>query len=193
MTNETQPPIEIHGYALISDDNNIAAADGLTPPILRNAEDWAYYQKALAHSDLIVFGRRSHEAEPNTRGDRRVVLSRQAAGGFERRADSWWWNPEAYPWAKVVTELLPNGGNVAAPGGQSVFDLFLRLGYSAFHLSRKRGVTLPGGQPVFSACADGRSAEDVLTAAGLHARERLALDPAEGVEMNIWRRDPPAP
>ena len=108
--------------------------------------------------------------------------------GFERRADAWWWNPETYAWAKVVEELLPAGGEVAAPGGQSVFDLFLRIGYSAFHLSRKRGIMLPGGRSVFSACAAGRSAEDVLSDAGLRAAERIPLDPAHGVEMNVWRR-----
>ena len=69
-----------------------------------------------------------------------------------------------------------------------VFDLFPRIGYSAFHLSLKRGILLPGGQTVFSACAAGRSAEQVLTDAGLHSRERIPLDPEQGVEMNIWRR-----
>jgi len=181
-------PIEIHGYALISDDNMIAAADGFTPPTLRNEKDWEYYQNALARSDLIVFGRRSHEAEPNLRHDRRVVISR-AVAGFERRADAWWWNPETYAWARVAEELLPAGGEVAAPGGQSVFDLFLRIGYSAFHLSRKRGIMLPGGHSVFSACATGRSAEDVLSDAGLHISERIPLDPEDGVEMNVWRRN----
>ena len=188
MKTPTLRPIEIHGYALISDDNMIAAADGLTPPILRNEKDWEYYQNALARSDLIVFGRRSHEAEPNLRRDRRVVISRSVAR-FERGEDAWWWNPETYPWSAVIEELLPAGGEVAAPGGQSVFDLFLQIGYSAFHLSRKRGITLPGGHTVFSACATGRSAEDVLSDAGLHVRERIPLDPEDGVEMNVWRRN----
>ena len=44
MKTPTVRPIEIHGYALISDDNMIAAADGLTPPTLRNEKDWEYYQ-----------------------------------------------------------------------------------------------------------------------------------------------------
>ena len=187
MTTPSSRPIAIHGYALISDDDMIAAADGFTPPTLRNEKDWEYYQNALARSDLIVFGRRSHEAEPNHRNDRRVVLSRSSSG-FERRADAYWWNPETYPWADVAGELLPEGGEVAAPGGRSVFDLFLGIGYSAFHLSRKRGISLPGGQTVFSACSEGKSAEAVLSAAGLIARERLPLDPGAGVEMNIWRR-----
>lgn len=186
MTPHKSRALEIHGYALISDDNMIAAADGFTPPTLRNEKDWEYYQNALASSDLIVFGRRSHEAEPNHRGDRRVVISRTAKG-FEERDDAYWWNPERFAWLDVARELLPDGGNVAAPGGQSVFDLFLGIGFTAFHLSRKRGISLPNGQTVFSACAGGRAAEDVLSAAGLRSAEKIPLDPAQGVEMNVWR------
>ena len=43
-------------------------------------------------------------------------------------------------------ELLPRGGDVAVPGGQVVFDLFLKIGFDAFHLSRAHGVRLPGGR-----------------------------------------------
>ena len=46
------------------------------------------------------------------------------------------------------------GGRVSVPGGQGVFDLFLALGYDAFHLSRAESVMLPDGVPVFSACWD---------------------------------------
>jgi hypothetical protein len=180
-------PVEVHGYAIISDDNMIAAADGLTPPTLRNEKDWEYYQRALAHSDLIIFGHTSHKAEPNTRGDRRVVISRGSAG-LEEQADAWWWNPARVGWSEVATRLLPAGGNVAAPGGQSVFDLFLDIGFDAFHLTRAQGVTLPGGRAVFSACDRGLSAEQVLANAGLRRAETIPLDPAHGVEMNIWRR-----
>jgi hypothetical protein len=181
-------PVEVHGYAIVSDDNRIAAADGLTPLSLRNEKDWEYYQGALARSDLVVFGHTSHIAEPNTRGDPRVVISRSAAGGLERRPDAWFWNPQRTPWAEVAARLLPSGGEVAAPGGQGVFDLFLGIGFDVFHLSRARGVKLPGGRAVFSACDTGLSAEEVLAKAGLVVGEKILLDPAHGVEMNIWRR-----
>ena len=94
-------------------------------------------------------------------------------------------------WVEVAARLLPSGGEVAAPGGQGVFDLFLGIGYDVFHLSRAHGVTLPGGRAVFSACDTGLSAEAVLAKAGLLLAETIALDPAHGVEMTIWRR--PAP
>ncbi len=179
-------PTEIQGYAIISDDNKIAGADGLIPASLRNQKDWDYYQRALAASDLIVFGRRSHELEPNVRGDLRLVISR-GADGLEQRADGWWWNPARVGWAEVVKRVLPVGGDVAAPGGQGVFDLFLEIGYDAFHLSRAHGVKLPGGQSVFSACDAGLSAEAVLAKAGLRPSEKIALDPEHGVEMIVWR------
>ena len=179
-------PTEIQGYAIVSDDNKIAGIDGLIPASLRNQKDWDYYQRALAASDLIVFGRRSHELEPNVRGDLRLVISR-GADGLEKRPDAWWWNPAQIGWAEVVKRVLPLGGDVAAPGGQSVFDLFLQIGYDAFHLSRAHGVKLPGGQSVFSACDAGLSAEAVLAKAGLRASEKIPLDPGHGVEMIVWR------
>jgi hypothetical protein len=180
-------PIEISGYAIVSDDDKIAGADGLLPPSLRNDKDWDYYQRALAASDLIVFGRRSHELEPNVRGDLRLVISSSVAG-LEQRADGWWWRPERTRWDEVVKRVLPLGGAVAVPGGQAVFDLFLQIGCDAFHLSRAHGVKLPGGRAIFSACEAGLSAEAVLARAGLRPSERIPLDPKHGVDMLVWRR-----
>ena len=178
---------EIHGYAIVSDDNKIADANGEIPLALRNDKDWEQYQAALAASDLVVFARVSHENEPNTRGDPRVVVSREARG-LEKRPDAWWWNPADIAWSDVVKAIQPDGGEVAAPGGQGVFDLFLSIGYDVFHLARAHGVKLPGGRAVFSECVDGVSAEDVLTKYGLEHAERIELDAAQRVEMNIWRR-----
>jgi hypothetical protein len=181
------PAIEIHGYAIVSDDDMIADASGEVPPSLRNDKEWALYQTALANSDLVVFARRSHENEPETHGRPRMVVS-HSAKGLEQRDGVWWWRPDVVPWAEAVARALPGGGEVAAPGGQAVFDLFLGIGYDAFHLSRARGVTLPGGRPVFSACRDGVHAEDVLTARGLQLAEHVVLDAAQRVEANLFRR-----
>ena len=180
-------PIEISGYAIVAEDDKIAGADGLLPPSLRNDKDWEYYQRALAGSDLIVFGHVSHELEPNERGDQRLVVSRRVAG-LERRADGWWWNPVRIMWPAVVEQVLPLGGAVAVPGGQGVFDMFLQIGFDAFHLSRAHGVKLPGGRSIFSACDRGLSAGEVLAEAGLSPSEKIALDPEHGVDMVIWRR-----
>jgi dihydrofolate reductase len=180
-------PIEIRGYAIVSDDDKIAAADDLMPPSMRNERDWEYYQRALSQADVVVFGRRSHEKEPKLPNQRRVVVSREAKG-LEERADAWWWNPTNMRWPEVVDKLLPYGGLVGAPGGQVVFDLFLEVGFDEFHMSRAHGVALPGGRFVFSACEGGASAAAVLGDAGLTVSERIALDPANNVDMTIWRR-----
>lgn len=179
-------PIEIHGYAIVSDDDRIADAHGEVPASLRNEKEFAAYQRALAQSDLVVFARKSHENEPQTHGRPRMVVSREARG-LEDRAGVWWWNPADLPWAHVVARVLPEGGHVAAPGGQGVFDLFLEIGYDVFHLARARGVTLPGGRALFSACETGLSAEAVLERRGLRHVERIEVDAAQQVEMNIFR------
>jgi len=181
------PSIEIHGYAIVSDDDRIAGADGATPPSLRNDADWAYFQRALDRADLIALGRLGHEANPNIKGRRRLVLSSQASG-LERRDDAWWWNPARTPWATAAAVLLPDGGRLAIPGGQGAFDLFREIGYSAFHLSRARGVRLGGGRALFAACDRGLSAEDVLTGAGLRPGATEIIDAAADVALTIWRR-----
>jgi hypothetical protein len=120
---------EIHGYAIVSDDDRIADAAGEVPPALRNEKDWAQYQAALARSDLVVFARKSHENEPDTHGRTRMVMSRQSRG-LEQRDGAWWWNPAEVAWTDALARVLPEGGEVAAPGGQGVFDLFLGIGYA---------------------------------------------------------------
>jgi hypothetical protein len=188
MTADRVRPIEIHGYAIVSDDDMIAAADGLTPLSLRNEKDWEYYQRAQARSDLVVLARRSHEFEPNVRGDSRLVISQAAVEALEKRADALWWNPARVGWKDVAARILPFGGEVAVCGGQGAFDLFLDIGYDAFHMSRAYGVLLPGGRKVFSASVRGVSAEVVLADAGLTLSETVPLDPEHGVEMKVWRR-----
>jgi hypothetical protein len=179
--------LEITGYAIVSDDDKIAAADGLTPPSLRNEKDWELYQRAQELANLIIFARRSHELEPNIHKLPRLVVSREAAG-LEQRPDSWWWNPARASWPDVAAKLLPKGGAVAVGGGQAVFDLFLMIGFDGFHLSRAHGLKLPGGRSVFSACEAGVPAASVLEKSGLSLGKTIPLDPAHGVEMTIWRR-----
>lgn len=183
--------LDITGYAIVSDDDKIAGADGLTPVSLRNEKDWRLYQRAQDEASLVVFTRRSHELEPNVRGRPRLVVSREAAG-LEQRADGWWWDPRRTTWENVAPRLLPSGGLVAVGGGQVVFDLFLMIGYDGFHLSRAHGVKLPGGRPLFAACEAGVPAATMLENHGLKLSERIPLDPAHGVEMTIWRRAPSA-
>ncbi len=183
--------LDITGYAIVSDDDKIAGADGITPPSLRNEKDWELYQRAQELANLVVFARRSHELEPNTHRSLRLVVSREAAG-LEQRPDGWWWSPGRIGWPDVAARVLPTGGSVAVGGGQIVFDLFLAIGFDGFHLSRAHGVKLPGGRSVFSAVNADVSAATVLEQHGLKLAERIPLDPTHGVEMTVWRRAPTA-
>ena len=179
--------LDITGYAIVSDDDKIAGADGLTPASLRNEKDWELYQRAQELANLVVFARRSHELEPNIHKTLRLVVSREA-DGLERRPDGWWWDPRRTTWEEVAARVLPTGGVVAVGGGQVVFDLFLVIGFSGFHLSRAHGVKLPGGRSVFSASDKGVPAATVLEQHGLRLSKTIPLDPARNLDMTIWRR-----
>ncbi|MCB5175698.1 hypothetical protein [Microvirga lenta] len=179
--------VEIHGYAIVSDDDRIADAEGRMPDVLRNEADWAYFQDGLDRSAVTVLGRLGHEANPNPRGRLRLVVSSSSAG-LERRADGWWWNPQALAWRDAIRQVLPDGGQVAVPGGRRVFDLFLDISYDAFHLSRTEGARIPGGVALFSRCDSGASAETILSERGMEAGPRGVLDPSVPVSLVVWRR-----
>jgi dihydrofolate reductase len=186
MSRIDMPKVEIHGYAIVSDNDCIADALGRTPDVLRNEADWAYFQAELNKSAVTVLGRLGHEANPNPKGRLRVVLS-SSSSGLERRSDGWWWNPAELSWDQAIRTVLPEGGRVAVPGGRQVFDLFLKIGYTAFHLTRAEGTLVPDGVPVFSGSRQGRSAEAILLESGLRPGRREVLDPAGPVTLTIWR------
>ncbi|MDF2811463.1 MAG: hypothetical protein K0S56_2494 [Microvirga sp.] len=179
--------IEIHGYAIISEDDRITDASGATPEALRNEADWRYFQAELDKSDVVVLGRLGHEANPNAKGRRRLVVS-SSSPGLEQRADALWWNPDRCSWDEAIATILPNGGRVAVPGGRRVFDLFLRIGYDVFHLSRAEGVKIGSGTGLFSVCDEGTSACAALFERGLEAGPRKVLDPHLPVSLTLWRR-----
>ena len=180
-------PWRIHGHAIVSADDKIAGPDGLTPASLRNEADWQRFQRALDDAAVTVLGRLGHEANPNAKGRNRLVLS-SSAEGVERRADAWWWNPCRAPLEAALRQAAPGGGIVAVPGGRQVFDLFLDIGFDAFHLARAEFVHVPGGIPVFSGVADGVSAETVLASHGLVGGAAEVLDSEAKVTLTRWRR-----
>jgi hypothetical protein len=175
----------IEGHAIVSRDDHIADAGGAMPPGLRNGADWQLFQAALERAAIVVLGRRSHMAAPNPAGRTRLVLSTGVAG-IERRSDAWWWNPAEMNATEALARAAPGGGTAAVVGGRGVFDLFLTLGFDAFHLARAAQIALPGGVPVFSDIANGRTAGDVLAAAGLMAEAPRELDAAAGVTLVTW-------
>ena len=181
------PGYSIEGHAIVSNDDRIAAADGGTPPELRNDADWTRFQAALDKAAVTVLGRRGHEANPNAKRRTRIVLS-SSANGIERRADAWWWNPADTSLAAALRLAAPNGGIAAVPGGRPVFDFFLEAGFDAFHLARKGSVRIPGGIPLFSEVLQGKTAAELLAGHGLGPGPPEVLDRAAGVTMTVWRR-----
>jgi len=175
-------PVEIHGYAIVSRDDCIADATGQMPQALRNEADWAYFQSELDRAEWVALGRLSHEAAPNARRRRRLIVSRSARG-LEERADGWWWRPEAVGFDEVVATLMPAGGRLATPGGQGVFELFLGLGYTAFHLARAQAATLAGGRGIF---AGTESAEATLRRGGLTPGPTRWLDKPARVSLTVY-------
>ena len=179
----------IEGHAIVSADDRIAGPDGMTPDELSNEADWLRFQAALDEAAVVVLGRLSHAANPNTGRRNRLVVS-SSGHGIETRGDGWWWNPADAPLSVALRSAAPAGGIVAVPGGRLVFDFFLAAGFDAFHLARATRLTIPGGVPLFSAIGTGRTAEDVLAAAGLAPGAAETLDEATGVTLVAWRRAP---
>ena len=176
----------IHGHAIVSRDDRIADAAGRVPPSLRNDADWALFQAALDRAVVTVLGRRGHEANPNPKRRKRLVLS-STAKGVESRADAWWWNPAEVPVEAALAAAAPGGGIVAVPGGRLVFDLFLDLGFDEFHLARAAEATTPDGIPIFSGVDAGRRAGTILAGHGLVAGPTEIIDPAAAVSLTVWR------
>lgn len=179
--------VQVDAFAIVSADDCIADQQGKFPPDLMNEADWVYFQAELDACDFTVVGRASHEATPNVKKRRRIVMSR-AAHGLHWRAEAHFWNPADVPWRDVCAQLLPQGGRVGVPGGQVAFDYFLREGLSSFHLSRANRVRIPGGRGVFSAVGKGETADAILRNAGFSAGPARVMDAAADVTLTIWRR-----
>jgi hypothetical protein len=182
----------IHGHAIVSADDFIAGADGLTPPELRNEADWQRFQAMLDASVVTVLGRLGHEANPNTARRRRLVLTMRV-DGLEQAQDGWFWNPNGVLLGTALEAILPRvthraGGVLAVPGGQPVFDFFLALGYDEFHLARAERVTIGEGTKLFSHIGADRTAVDALRASGMSPGSAETLDAAAGVSLTVWCR-----
>ena len=181
------PRYEIHGHAIVSDNDCIAGPDGKMPESLRNEADWQRFQSELDRAVLTVLGRIGHEAHPNVQGRPRMVVSSRV-DGIERRPDGWWWNPGQASLGEALRRAAPKGGTIVVPGGRRINDLFLSLGFDAFHLVRKRGVVIPKGVPLFTRAWVAGSAERLLSSHGLHPARTEELDPAARVSLTVWTR-----
>jgi hypothetical protein len=137
----------LHAYAIVCDNGCIADAEGRFPDILRNNADWFYFQSRLDRAAITLMGRRSHETNANHRNRLRLVMSRSVSA-LEHRADGWWWNPAERSLPGALQMIIPEGGEVAVPGGRDVFDLLGAASFTAFHLARAHGRAISRGDRV---------------------------------------------
>ena len=178
----------LHGYAIVSRNDCIANSEGIIPEDLLNDADWAYFQAELDKAALSVLGRRSHDAAPNRRNRRRLVMSRRGAGLERNGEGAWWWNPAGLRLDEALSLAAPEGGMVAVPGGQDVFDRIGPSGFDQFHLARAHRCVLDNGRGLFAACERGESAESLLAGGGLLPGPLRWLDEPAAVSLTVWTR-----
>jgi dihydrofolate reductase len=178
----------LKGYAIISREGMIANVDGSFPESLKLPGDQRFFRAGLRAADIIIHGRNSGEARPETARRSRIVLTRQVAGvardPLNDRAVLW--NPDGAGFSEALGLLGPQRPEAVAAilGGTDVFGLFLGIGYDAFYLSCA-DVGLPTGRTVFP---DAGPPQAQLEAAGLVCRQCQELDAMPRVMLQRWYR-----
>jgi dihydrofolate reductase len=183
-------PRSIEGYAIVSVDGMLADAERQIPPELQVEADQAFFHGALEGAAVVVHGRHSHEGGPKAADRPRLVVTTTvpALAPHPKHPNGLLWNPKGASLAEAWTQLDAPEGMLAVIGGPNVYELFLKIGYDAFHLSRVAKVRLPGGRPVFPEIGPHRTPEAVLADHGLKAGPMRVLDEAAGVTLVSWRR-----
>jgi hypothetical protein len=180
----------IEGFAIISADGMLADANRVVPDGLIVAADQQFFHDSLENAALVVHGRHSHEGGP--RADERFrLLATSQIGALAPNAahpKSLLWNPKGATLDQAWNDIGAPPGLCAVIGGPNVYDLFLGIGYDAFHLTRAPQVRLPGGRPVFGDVMCGRTPEQVLARHGLSPGPALVLDQGAQVTLVTWRR-----
>ena len=180
------------GHAIVSRDGFIATPDGRMPEPLMIEADWLRFQAELDASDVTLVGRLGHEAHPNVKKRRRLVVTsavEQLTPGIDGPGRIDMFNPQAITLDDALDMLFPNEpAKVGVVGGTGVFDLVLSgSGFARFDLAIARGVALRDGRPCFAAQAAGLSPQDVLKQAGYALADTETLDAARDVILQTWQ------
>jgi hypothetical protein len=180
----------IEGYAIISEDGMLADANRQIPEALKVEADQKFFHGRLEHAAVVVHGQHSHEGGARAKLRHRLVLTRRIAALAPDPAHpkSLLWNPQGASLDQALAELGAPEGMIAVIGGPEPNELFLTIGYDAFHLTRAAHVRLPGGRPVFPAVGPDRTPEDVLASHGLKPGRQRVLDAAREVTLVSWVR-----
>lgn len=181
-------PLHVEGLAIVSEDGMLADPDGVMPAALLVEADQAFLSDALDRAAILVHGRNSHEGQPQSPRRRRLIATRSVGttAPVPDNPNALLWNPASISLEQAAAQLGVHDGGAAILGGTEVYGLFLPR-YHIFHLSRRPGLRLPGGRPVFPG-VPGRTPEDILSAHGLQPGPRRILDEATGASVTTWRR-----
>jgi dihydrofolate reductase len=183
-------PASIEGYAIVSADGMIADSERRIPPSLQIPADQEFFHGALEQAAAVVHGRHSHEGGPRSAGRPRLIATRSipTLAPDSKHKNALLWNPQGASLEQAFTRLGVPAGLLAVIGGPDVYQLFLDIGYDAFHLTRAAQVRLPGGRPVFREIGHDRTPEDALASRGLRPGPVRILDEAAAVTLVSWRR-----
>jgi hypothetical protein len=176
----------IQGLAIASIEGCLADHTGLMPNSLKLEADQKMFEEACEKADVLIHGRMSYEGQANSPRRRRLIMTRRAVGiaPVEGNSHARLWNPAGATLEEACAAVGCVAGTLDILGGPDVYSHFLPLGYDLFVLNRAVKVSLPGGVPVLAEMRQGRSAEEVLAAAGLRLAERRMLD--DEVEFAAW-------
>lgn len=181
-------PYRFVGYAIVSADGMLAAADRVMPQSLKIPGDQKFFEAGLDDADLIVHGRNSYEDQPRSPLRKRLIVTRKVTKPVRDRdnPNAVLWNPAHAPFEAAAEVAGVRAGKVAPIGGTDIFDMFLDR-YDTFFLSQAPQVRLPGGVPVFSG-VPARTPDDILAAHGMKPMSRWLLDAAHEVGVTEWTR-----
>jgi dihydrofolate reductase len=180
----------IEGFAIVSADGMLADANLVMPQGLRVPADQEFFYSSLSRAALVVNGRHSQEGGPDADSRHRLVVTSRV-GSLAPNPDnpkSLLWNPKGASFDKAWKALGAASGLCAVIGGPDVYDLFLGIGYDAFHLTHAPKVRIPGGRPVFPDVARGRTPDEILASNGLQPGPERLLDRSAGVTLVTWAR-----
>ena len=180
----------IIGHAIVSTDGFIADAQGHMPKPLMIEADWVRFQAELDASDVTLLGRLGHEAHPNFKLRRRLVLTSGVDGlrmGEDVKGRIDFLNPAVMSLQGALDQLFPNGARVAVVGGTKVFDHVLEtIGFDVFDLVVANEVMLGAGNLCFSKQA--KSPRRFLSNQGYCEHPPELLDAARNVTLHPFHK-----
>jgi dihydrofolate reductase len=181
-------PYTFTGFAIVSADGMLAAADGVMPPELFIKGDQEFFEQGLARAAAVIHGRHSQEDHPHSAERKRLVATRSvpALAPHPSNANALLWNPATTPFEDGLHALGVASGEIGIVGGTDIFGLFLPR-YDLFHLSRAGHVRLPGGRPVFPQ-VPAQSPDDLLRQHGLKPGASRVFDRDKDAGVVTWIR-----